>query len=177
MALGLAPVMAAFYDHGELGAGGDRGAGWWRGEADWTDDEPHLDVAGATPDATPDYMDRIREPSDDQVLDIMGELWEDGHTALVGALADFFSHLDVEDYGTAASMSFAVVRRYTAGYREWHVGMPLPPYWQHWVEVAVSRVVDDATFHVERAGLKSVVDLWTRWRATGQPVMLLRKIM
>ena len=126
--------------------------------ADWTDDEPHLEPARTTPDAAPDYMGRIRETSDHQVLGaltvllgIMGELWEDGHTALVGALADFFLRLDVEDYGAAASMSFAVVRRYSAKYREWHVGMPLPHYWQQWAEVAVSRVVDDATFQVELA--------------------------
>ena len=103
--------------------------------------------------ATQDYLDRISAPHHHHVLgtlavalEVVGELWEEGRTSLVGAIAHFFSVLDVEDEGRAASMSVAVLRRYTAGYREWHDGMVLPPYWQQWVEVAVERIVRDASF-------------------------------
>ena len=134
-----------------------------------TVDEPAFEVATDTEVATDsddnatqpqlltvcrDYFALLQHPQTDGhvlgvlngILNIMGDLWDEGFTCLVGSLARHFASLDVSDYGMAAQMSCQVLRRFSAGYLQGDAGMALPDYWQRWFEMAVTRLLEDSTY-------------------------------
>ena len=112
----------------------------WEWQDDTSSDEESDYASPASPRAPlpTDYFMRLSEDCTAQhvlgvvteTLNILGELWEEGQTELVEALASFLANVDLEAEGPMVSMSIAVVRRYTRGYLLGHGAATLSPYWQ-----------------------------------------------
>ena len=83
------------------------------------------------------------------VVDTLGDLWEQGATELVAALAEHFYTIDSDAELTSVGMFLLVLRRLTAGYRVAANGIPLPPLWSTWTTRVLERLRETSTFAVE----------------------------
>ena len=102
-----------------------------------------------------DYIARLQPRGDAHalmeviynVMDVVENLWEEGHTELVQRLANALVNTPAADT-EAQAMAFAALRSLVRDYRQGEVQADIPPYWQAWVAEAFRLVAREGGFRV-----------------------------